>query len=67
MVKVQNLPSAKQLIINKKKSKNTKRIEQENFYRNGQSVGHGFEMKPMEWYVPLFVIYKAGLEPTPYW
>ena len=21
------------------------------FYRNGQSVGHGFEMKPTKWYV----------------
>ena len=28
-----------------------KRIEQENLYQNGQSVGHGFEMKPTEWYV----------------
>jgi hypothetical protein len=31
----------------KEYEKNRTRI----FYRNGESVGHGFEMKPTEWYV----------------
>jgi hypothetical protein len=48
MVKVQNLRSVKQLIINKKKIKESNKIF---FYRNEQLVGHGFEMKPTEWYV----------------
>ena len=49
------------------KIKEYKKNRTRNVYRNGQSVGDGFEMKPTEWYVPFFVIYKAGLEPTPYW